>query len=263
LPTRVLDIESNLSRLYESQGEPDRYVALSYCWGAAGALTTTTSNIDKHRLGIPVTDFPRTLRQTIKFTQALGNRYLWIGALCIVQDDPNDWADQAAKMTEVYGSSTLTLSATSSYDCDHRLLSPPLCYTPLNFIDLDKHFLSTRGWTFQDRTVPSRTLHFTSCGVLWECSEGYQHEVNYRRKYYNDWNNWVCDYSSRKLTKIADKLPAIGGIAKALGLRLDDTYIAGIWANNFHDGLLWCRHRKALSLIYHKDAGVLTWSWAS
>lgn len=31
--------------------------------------------------------------------------------------------------------------------------------------------LSTRGWTLQERILPSRTLRFTSSGMVWECNE--------------------------------------------------------------------------------------------
>lgn len=31
--------------------------------------------------------------------------------------------------------------------------------------------LSTRGWTLQERILPSRTLRFTSSGMVWECNQ--------------------------------------------------------------------------------------------
>ncbi|KFA68152.1 hypothetical protein S40285_08836 [Stachybotrys chlorohalonatus IBT 40285] len=318
LPKRILDLldltASGMVRLYESQGETEPYVALSYCWGAAGALTTLRSNIQQHQRGITLDTFPRTLREAILFTAGLGIRYLWIDALCIIQDDVDDWAIQAAKMTEIYGFSTITLSATSSFDCDHGLfvkmtedgipvgryhhpepgggqgtifLAP---HGPEGYINLDAEFLSTRGWTYQERAVPPRTLHFTDAGVLWECCEGYDQEAastdwgkptqkkeiatlfnsdpsvvphDERSQYYETWNKWVCGFSTRKLTKITDKLPAMGGLAKALAPRLNDTYIAGIWASNFLDGLLWQRHYKHLSLARHEGCGIPSWSWAS
>ena len=41
-------------------------------------------------------------------------RFLWIDALCIIQDDPADWAREAARMNDVYGLAYLTIAATSA-----------------------------------------------------------------------------------------------------------------------------------------------------
>lgn len=319
LPKRVLDLmvpdNPNIVRLYETRGEVEQFVALSYCWGLAGALTTVSSNIERHRTGIRVVDFPRTLREAIVFTRKLGFRYLWIDALCIIQDDADDWAEQAASMIDVYGTSTITLSATSSYDCDHGLfarmdepgvavgryyhpgqdaghgtifLDPQGKEAPF---DLDKEFLSTRGWTFQERLVSPRTLHFTGQGIVWECSESSLEEglttlwgkrglkkgftklikaeptdassKDQRASLQRKWNKWICDFSDRKLTKISDKLPAVAGMAKGFAARLGDTYIAGLWAGRLLPGLVWMRDYKSLSLVRHEDSGIPSWSWAS
>lgn len=317
LPKRVLDLvvpeDPDIVRLYETRGEMEQFVALSYCWGLPGALTTVTSNIERHRLGIRVEDFPRTMREAIHFTRALGFRYLWIDALCIIQDDEDDWAEQAASMMEVYSASIITLSATSSYDCDHGLFARmsesgvPVgsYYHPgqdarhgtifldpqgsENHFDLDKEFLSTRGWTFQERLVSPRTLHFTDAGIVWECSDASLEEgiatlwgkrglkrgfttlisrdkpddsEDQRASLQEQWNNWICGFTNRKLTKISDKLPAVAGVAKAFAARVDDTYIAGLWASRFLAGLVWTRDYKGLSLSRH-DSGNPSWSWAS
>jgi hypothetical protein len=318
LPKRVLNLmipdDPDIVRLYETRGEVEQFVALSYCWGLSGALTTVGSNIERHRSGIRVEDFPRTLREAILFTRKLGFRYLWIDALCIIQDDADDWAEQAASMIDVYGTSTITLSATSSYDCDHGLfarmsesgvpvgryyhpgqdaghgtifLDPQGPEAPF---DLNKEFLSTRGWAFQERLVSPRTLHFTGAGIVWECSDASFEEgittlwgkrglkkgftklihrdtpgtsKDQRASLQKKWNDWICDFSDRKLTKISDKLPAVAGIAKAFAARFDDTYIAGLWISRFLAGLVWMRSYKALSLVRHEHSGIPSWSWAS
>lgn len=43
-------------------------------------------------------------------------RYIWIDALCIVQDDPRDWDHQAAKMCDVYAQATLVLASDGADD---------------------------------------------------------------------------------------------------------------------------------------------------
>ncbi|KAH8650268.1 hypothetical protein BGZ60DRAFT_389370, partial [Tricladium varicosporioides] len=67
-----------------------RYIALSYCWGGSNPPSTTKSNEAARHLGIPSSQISRTFQDAIKVTRWLGFQYLWIDALCIVQDDKED-----------------------------------------------------------------------------------------------------------------------------------------------------------------------------
>lgn len=95
LPTRVIDVGSGehapfLFVTNESQG---RYCALSYCWGGGNNFAVTnTSNLKERTQSIDMSNgsLPRTIRDAILSTRRLGDRYLWIDGLCIVQDDPAD-----------------------------------------------------------------------------------------------------------------------------------------------------------------------------
>ena len=57
---------------------------------------------------------PRTFRHAIRVTREIGQRYLWIDSLCIVQDDPNDWEAESKVMGALYSMAYCTLAATSS-----------------------------------------------------------------------------------------------------------------------------------------------------
>ncbi|KAL6904434.1 heterokaryon incompatibility protein domain-containing protein, partial [Trichoderma evansii] len=91
-----------------------RYIALSYCWGNPNFFLTTTSNMrelfqsqafeQKH------IQLPKTTKQAIALTSALGEQYLWVDALCIVQDGP-DKLDQLNAMASLYANSILTIVA--------------------------------------------------------------------------------------------------------------------------------------------------------
>lgn len=87
---------------------------MSYCWGERQNLVTTTLNLAIRRSGIPWPHIPQTLRDAILFAHHPGIHYIWIDALCILQDDMGDWMREASKMGEIYRNATLTLSATSS-----------------------------------------------------------------------------------------------------------------------------------------------------
>jgi hypothetical protein len=59
--------------------------------------TTTTNVVLDHTRYIPFTSLPETSKDAIVLTRSLGYRYLWIDALCIVQDDALDWEREAAE----------------------------------------------------------------------------------------------------------------------------------------------------------------------
>lgn len=124
LPTRVLDLgssdgsdpgylESDL-RLLETAGRRGIYVALSYSWGGYKEFRTLKSNYEGRKAGIPFEPLPPVFQQAIKVTRGLGIRYLWIDALCIIQEDAEDWSREAARMSEVYWMSAVRLAVTDS-----------------------------------------------------------------------------------------------------------------------------------------------------
>lgn len=86
-------------------------------WGKTLPLTTTKENIDTFLVNIPIESMPKTLREAATLTLDLGYEFIWIDALCIVQDDPDDWAMEGAKMHWIYQGATLTLSAAAADNC--------------------------------------------------------------------------------------------------------------------------------------------------
>ncbi|KAK0724318.1 heterokaryon incompatibility protein-domain-containing protein, partial [Lasiosphaeris hirsuta] len=115
LPKRILDLGHGTRplnvKLHETRGEVEKYAALSYPWGTEVPLKTLATNLDSHLKGIQIETFSRTLRQSIMFARRLGFRYLWIDALYIIQDDADDWAEQAAQMASIFSSASITISA--------------------------------------------------------------------------------------------------------------------------------------------------------
>ncbi|KAI0969513.1 HET-domain-containing protein [Xylaria arbuscula] len=115
LPTRVLatgDRSDPVSiRLLETEpGQSAKYVALSYCWGKTGNITTTKSTMKERKKGIAWSTLPTSFQDAIEVVRGLGIWYLWIDALCIIQDDVADWENESAKMADVYENAFLTIS---------------------------------------------------------------------------------------------------------------------------------------------------------
>ena len=119
LPNRVVDVgvESEPPRIYTTKREKEPYVTLSYCWGRDRNLCSLTTNIDAHSKGIPLEDLPKTIADAVIITRQLGIRYMWIDALCILQDSEEDLIREIAYMGDIYANSFLTIAAKFSENC--------------------------------------------------------------------------------------------------------------------------------------------------
>ncbi|OCL15003.1 hypothetical protein AOQ84DRAFT_269873, partial [Glonium stellatum] len=93
------------------------YACLSYVWGPTDPppqpplVLTTRETLSLHQRSIPFYSLPQTLRDAISFVRGLGLRYIWIDALCIVQDDNADWLRECSRMRLIFANSRLTLAA--------------------------------------------------------------------------------------------------------------------------------------------------------
>lgn len=200
----------DLVRLIDPSGEQleGAYVALSYCWGGAEfqSWKLTTSNISHLRTGVPVDELPRTFRDAIEVTKALGKRYLWIDALCIMQDENGieDWRTESVLMEAYYFNSFCTIAATVSGDVTQGLFRernvdafhmPVLRLrdslggtTPYILLDAsgwdptegNRAVLSRRAWVWQERLLSRRVLHFGKDQLAFECRHGLVTELHPR-----------------------------------------------------------------------------------
>ncbi|KAF2495157.1 HET-domain-containing protein, partial [Lophium mytilinum] len=176
-----------------------RWLSLSYCWGGEPSKKLTEDNLDKLKNEISWNELDPTIQDAILVTRALDIPYIWIDALCIIQDEhSNDWIEQASKMNEIYGGSVVTLVAASSKSVkDGFLHDRELQYIPIlwpsniagestgqkpqakvfisSYWDKNEDELngpwSERGWTMQENLLSSRLLHYTSSQMVWKCSE--------------------------------------------------------------------------------------------
>ena len=119
LPSRLLDVgpadgsqEPRIVCGAELTNERAKNLALSYCWGQKtkdSPWTLKKTHIDRFKIGIPSSQLPQSFRDIIKLTRALKERYVWIDALCILQDSPYDWAKEAASVARSYRNSLCTV----------------------------------------------------------------------------------------------------------------------------------------------------------
>lgn len=91
------------------------YIALSYVWASSEPFRTLKSNIAKltapQGLASSIKLLPKTIRDAMELVHRLGFDYLWVDALCIVQDDDDEMVDQIKAMGWVYS---------KKYECDQN-----------------------------------------------------------------------------------------------------------------------------------------------
>jgi hypothetical protein len=73
------------------------------------------------------------------------------------------------------------------------------------------------------------------------------------------WYKIVGQYRKRQLTFEKDKFPALSGIAMEMAERINYTYVAGLWLEDIHAGLLWLTEGTCCR---NKEYVAPSWSWA-
>ena len=209
LPARVIEIKEdrhvNHVRLVETNGVRACYVTLSHCWGPQEnrPLTTTKGNLREHLAGISSDNLPKTFQDAVIVTREVGIRYLWIDALCILQDDVDDWHRESDSMGLIYENAKFTISASgaadgtegcfmdqpsmktvnipymvgSSIQSTASLAIPYLSQTEASgktsfLADLDSPNLkplSNRAWVTQEWELSRRIIHFRRGMMIWNC----------------------------------------------------------------------------------------------
>ena len=148
-----------------------RYIALSYVWGnpSDGRLVLNAKNKEiltmPNALGLVRSQIPKTIFGAITFTRDIGERYLWVDSLCLVQDDEDEILQCTLIMDAYFSMATLTIVAASGKDAhtgipgiaqiprqDTRVIknvAPGVFMTAQNELDmyLRNSIYATRGWT--------------------------------------------------------------------------------------------------------------------
>lgn len=189
--------------------KPDtvRYLALSYVWGQVSQLELKTTN----QQDLMTTNalmrsqyrdhIPRSVLDAIHLTAMMDERYLWVDALCIIQDGP-DKAAQIQNMDRVYSSAVLTIVSCAGDNANAGLprLEPAVVSNTsqvqrsciirgrvignvLSFADtiVNGSVWNSRAWTYQERILSRRSLFITPAQAFFECEHrvSFCEETNY------------------------------------------------------------------------------------
>ncbi|KAK4204751.1 heterokaryon incompatibility protein-domain-containing protein [Triangularia verruculosa] len=186
-----------------------RYACLSYVWGSRRQFTTRRSNLkqlqEQHSLSC--TPVARTIIHAMAVAEMAGERYLWVDALCIVQDDEEQKHREVQNMSGIYANASFTIIARSATHANSDIcglfgvsqkreihqntwrLEPFATLVDIEYNSWRYEALSvgstrkpqdesssrggpwvTRGWTFQEELFSRRQLVFRDNGpTLWKC----------------------------------------------------------------------------------------------
>ena len=209
IPTRLIDVGTidGLKRphLHRTVSDDQKipYMTLSHCWGPDDSKISrlTESNLEKMVDEIDESTLSKSFQDAITITRGLNIRYLWIDALCIIQDSAEDWAIESAKMAQYYRGGKVMISALASPSADNGILHPRTGDTnsvkiSLNGTELSIRLaledawtviedenrdnspvrqgisvqpLNHRAWTLQERLFAPRIIHYTAQQLIWQC----------------------------------------------------------------------------------------------
>ncbi|KAK4457783.1 heterokaryon incompatibility protein-domain-containing protein [Cladorrhinum samala] len=219
---RLIDVENQCLVL---EKKPCEYAALSYLWGTAAAsqslqlLHSNAAQLSEpgalgprqsqpESLSLPIA---RTIQDAIVFVKNIGQRFLWVDSLCIIQDDSEEKQRLIHGMDQVYERASLTIIAVAGVDADAGLagitprqslpyeklyelgevaegkrLSLAICRPSLTEQIRNSRW-NSRGWTYQEQCLSHRCVYFTPDEVFFvsqKCHwrEGYDWDDSRWRK---------------------------------------------------------------------------------
>ncbi|KAI1638955.1 heterokaryon incompatibility protein-domain-containing protein [Biscogniauxia mediterranea] len=172
------------------------FVTLSYVWSSASGdndiqLQLETLDLLSHPGSLSAREIPPLIDDAIILCSSLGQRYLWIDRLCIIQDDEISKHDQIHAMDAIYHLAVFTIVAlTNGIDAiglpgsPNRPRALPQAYNEWQFGREGKGYCAfpsmglvnnsrwnTRGWTFQERLLSGRHLFISAQQILVCCGK--------------------------------------------------------------------------------------------
>ncbi|KAK8188919.1 heterokaryon incompatibility protein-domain-containing protein [Phyllosticta capitalensis] len=282
------------------QSSTCRYMTLSYVWGGIAENRLLHENYAAlfRRGSLSKLKPARTITAAMELCKTLGERFIWIDRLCIVQDDASNWEEIASIMDVIFSNSVLTICAAFGNGVkaglpgfasqprhveqhiqkvagmDLMVVRPPEGYISGSIWD-------KRSWVFQERLLSRRLVLFAGQRVFFQCRQATWSEEIHAESSRLIWTLDMIDgpltsersnpvrhftkcvqlYSLRTLTYECDKLYAFEGITKSLERPLGTTFLYGLPTGYFDWALLWEPVSPAHRIRVAEDRGFPSWSW--
>ncbi|KAH8704474.1 heterokaryon incompatibility protein-domain-containing protein [Phaeosphaeriaceae sp. PMI808] len=180
-----------------------RFAALSYVWGPKKSQRVLLRTENKDQLAtegaLGRILIQQTVQDAISLTKSLDLQYLWVDALCIIQNDSEDQRSQISNMHWIYSNAFFTIAAASGNDSNAGLpgirtgtrfyeqqeavvLDPAEDDPGLTLItciesnlkwvgsDIQLSPWNRRAWNMQETVLSRRLIIFSAEQVSWTCS---------------------------------------------------------------------------------------------
>ena len=276
LPRRLVDVgttDDSVIRLV-SAAQDHKYLTLSHCWGPEKPLVTTKATEQTLRTKIKWEALPLSFQHAIQVTRWLGQRYIWIDSMCIVQDDSCEWDEESAKMADIYSGCELAIAASRAASCrdgflqdrtgGYHVLSQEYHGRRLSvFARVESHSSSRggipepfyelplfqRGWCFQERLLAPRVLHFARHELYLQCRTEERCECGGRGAWKHSLNPFSAGYSMA----LSPSSRMIGGDRTRGGTEWQKTPILAV-SQQGRSGVPWRSSREfTVMAIYPPD----------
>ncbi|KAJ3559939.1 hypothetical protein NPX13_g9471 [Xylaria arbuscula] len=167
----------------------ERYLALSYVWGqyTKPVLVKSTESLLSQPAGISIELLPKTIADAIELTRRLGQRFLWVDSVCIIQDSEADKRSQLSLMDSIYSLAEIVIVTADSntansglkgvLDRRNTVVRPTVFVQGHEFTTasltlakrLSTSVWNSRGWTFQEGLLARRLLVIFDSQIYWSC----------------------------------------------------------------------------------------------
>ena len=276
-PSWLIDVQELCIVQGNVQG---RYIALSYTWFDVKGLPEdveplqlTSSNINGMKtpgiLRKQESKLPDVIKEAMELTFRLGERWLWVDRLCIVQDGPQK-ESECMRMDHIYSGAYLTIVAATIYD-ERDISSRDDTAIVQRIRGLYQRLglsrWAKRAWTYQEYILSKRVVFFLKDEIFWQCEtsiwdqvllQPYQDEQSSVATHaaaqhstilrtlgtptYPDFELYrdiVCPYNGRDLSFKEDGLSACLGILNKLEPAFPGGFIFGLPRVYLDHALLW------------------------